>query len=299
MKTDDRKIKKILQDDTVRMDDEQKKRLDCFLENLPEKEIKLEKEAVFRRNKGKSPAWKMAFAMLAMLVILPNVNPSVAFAMYEIPLLGKIFEVVTVRNYEYADKTHEAEIKTPEIVVKEMNSEGVDKINEENREFVKQIIDDFEANLEEGCYQAVYVDYEVVCDTEEWFTLKLAVSEVMASSNQYFKYYHIDKTTGELVRLSDLFEGDEYVECISENIRQQMIKQMEACDDGSVTYWVEKTHEEVEPCYLIDADQNFYFNVDGALVIVYDKYTVGPGAIGCPEFVVTEENYREYLKKNP
>ena len=86
--------------------------------------------------------------MLAALVILPNVNPSIAYAMYEIPLLGKLFEVVTVRNYEYVDETHEVAIKTPEIIVKEVESEGVDKLNEESRSFVDQIIEEFELDLQ-------------------------------------------------------------------------------------------------------------------------------------------------------
>ena len=296
MKIDDKKLKKILQDDTVKMDDDQKNRLDLFLDNLPEKEVRIESEPLFRKSTGKATAWKVAFAMLATLVILTNVNPSIAYAMYEIPVLGKIFEVVTVRNYEYVDETHEAEIKTPEIIVKEVESEGVDKLNEESRSFVDQIIEEFESGLTEGAYQAIYVDYEVVCDKEEWFTLKLTVSEIAASSDQYYKYYHIDKSTGELVSLGDLFENDGYIESISENIRQQMVKEMEACKDGSIDYWVEKADEDLEPCYLIHEDQNFYYNKAGEMVIAYDKYTVGSGAMGCPEFVVAEEVYREYLK---
>ena len=38
-------------------------------------------------------------------------------SMYEIPLIGKFFEVVTVRSYEYQDETHEVEIKAPEVIV--------------------------------------------------------------------------------------------------------------------------------------------------------------------------------------
>ena len=93
-----------------------------------------------------------------------------------------------------------------------------------------------------------------------------------------------------------MFENDGYIESISENIRQQMVKEMEACKDGSIDYWVEKADEDLEPCYLIHEDQNFYYNKAGEMVIAYDKYTVGSGAMGCPEFVVAEEVYREYLK---
>lgn len=296
MKIDDKELKKILQDDTVKMDDDQKKRLDQFLEHLPEKEVVIEKEPVFGRNTRKRYGWKAAFAMLAVFVILPNVNPTVAYAMYEIPLLGKLFEVVTVREYEYADETHEAEIKTPKIIVEEAEAESVDKLNEESQRLVDQIIEEFEKNLEEESYQGLYVDYEVLCDTEDWFTLKLSVSEVTVSSDQYFKFYHIDKVTGQSVQLSDLFITDEYIEAISEEICRQMNAQMNASEDDTISYWTESEYEDVKACYVIDADQNFYFNEAGELVIVYDKYVVGPGSMGCPEFRVPQEIYGEYLK---
>lgn len=299
MKIDDREIKRILQDDTVKMDDEQQKRLDFFLENLPEKEIQIEKESAFKKKMRRGKVWKLAFAMMAALVILPNINPTVAYAMYEIPLIGKFFEVVTVRSYEYQDETHEVEIKAPEVIVENDDTEnkvGIEQLNEETKKLVDQVIDEFEAGLTEGEYQAVSVDYEVLCDTEEWFTLKLGVVEVMASSNQYFKYYHIDKETGKLVSLSDLFADDGYITAISENICQQMVDKMETCEDDSIDYWMEKVDEDVEACYTIEADQNFYFNEDGDIVIVYDKYEVGPGYMGCPEFSVPKGIYGEYLR---
>lgn len=291
MKIDDREIKKIMQDDTVKMDDEQKKRLDFFLENLPEKEIQIEKNPVLEKQKRHGTGWKVAFAMLVALVILPNINPTVAFAMYELPLIGKFFEVVTVREYEFQDETHEVEIRVPEIIVKgeEMKSGAVEELNEESQKLVNQIIGDFEENLQEGTHQAIYVNYKVLCDTEEWFTLKLGVAEVMASSDEYYEYYHIDKTTGRLVELGDLFASDGYIEAISENICSQMTEQSE-------DYWIETADEDVKACYIITEDQNFYFNEAGEMVIVYDKYVVGPGSMGCPEFVVAEEVYREYLK---
>lgn len=296
MKIDDREIKKILQDDTVKMDDEQKRRLDFFLENLPEKEIQIEKEPVFTKRTRQGTGWKAAFAMMTLLVILPNVNPTIAYAMYELPLIGKLFEVVTIRNYEYQDETHEVEIKMPEVIVNEAESEGINELNKESQEFVNLIIEEFESELTEGVYQAICVDYEVLCNTEEWFTLKLNVAEVMASSDEYYKYYHIDKKTGELVELSGLFVNDDYIDAISDNIYQQMLDVMENDEDGSVDYWVEKADEDVEACYIIDADQNFYFNESGDIVIVYDKYTVGPGSMGCPEFTISKEIYEKYLK---
>ena len=65
MKIDDRETKRILQDDTFKMDDEQQKRLDFFLENLPEKEIQIEKESAFKKKMRRGKGWKLVFAMMA------------------------------------------------------------------------------------------------------------------------------------------------------------------------------------------------------------------------------------------
>lgn len=296
MRKDDREIKKILQSNCVKMDDGQKRKVDILLANLPEKDISIEKEAGFKETLRWGGAWKPALATLAVLLALPNVNPVVAHAMYEIPLVGKFFEVVTIRNYEYQDATHEADIKVPEVVAEDGMAEAVNELNIDSSTFVDQIICEFEENFSEGSHQATYVDYEVICDTEDWFTLRILVSEVEASSDEYYKYYHIDKTTGELVELGDLFVDDKCLDAISENIREQMKAQMEADEEEMTFYWIESEFEEERDCYKIAADQNFYFNEAGEIVIVYNKYDVAPGYMGCPEFAVPQEVYREYLK---
>lgn len=274
MRKDDEKIKHILQSDTVKMDDEQKKRLDLLLNNLPEKEIVIDK------SKRHGSAWKSVFAMLAVIIILPNINPSVAYAMYDLPLIGKIFEVVTVRNYRFEDEKHEVDIKAPKISIDE---EAINKVNDESLKFVNKIVEEFEQDFQEESYQAIYVDYEVVIDTEEWFTLKLNVSEIRASSNEYYKFYHIDKKTGRCMNLSDLFADKEYAEAINENIREQMISQNDA-------YQIESENRKIK------SDQNFYFDKEGNIVIVYNKYEVAPGSMGCPEFVIDKKIYEKYLK---
>ena len=40
-------------------------------------------------------------AALALSIILPNVSPGTAMAMANIPLIGKYFQVVTVRDFQY------------------------------------------------------------------------------------------------------------------------------------------------------------------------------------------------------
>ena len=47
---------------------------------------------------------------------------------------------------------------------------------------------------------------------------------------------------------------------------------------------------------MIEDNQNFYFSNKGNIVIVFDKYEVGPGATGTPEFEINKQIYEKYLK---
>ena len=51
------------------------------------------------------------------------------------------------------------------------------------------------------------------------------------------------------------------------------------------------------PFSKIDNNQNFYFSENGNIVIVFDKYEVGPGSSGAPEFEIDKSIYERYLKK--
>ena len=41
---------------------------------------------------------------------------------------------------------------------------------------------------------------------------------------------------------------------------------------------------------------NFYFSENGNIVIVFDKYEVGAGSSGAPEFEINKEIYEKYMK---
>lgn len=291
MSGEDKKIKAILQKEVVEMSADSAKKIENLLENLPEKEIQM------NCSMKNCWHWRIVLALCVVVFLLPNLDSSIAYAMYDIPLIGHFFEVITIRKYEYHDSYHEAEISIPEIVESDEHSEGMKEINEDSKILITKIIDRFEETITEDNYIATYVDYEVVTDSEDWFTLKLSVSEVAGSSDQYFKFYHIDKQSGKAVELCDLFQDKAYIDAISENIRIQMVKQMEESEDDTVVYWTETICEDENLFYEIEPNQNFYFNTQNELVIVFDKYVVGPGSMGCPEFIIPYEIYGEYLKE--
>lgn len=138
------------------------------------------------------------------------------------------------------------------------------------------------------------MDQTVDVYTEQWFTLKLRVSLATGSGNTYYEYYHVDRRTGKIVKLEDLFDGDAYRPVIEENIREQMRRQME--EDENVAYFI-KMESFGKDFVEVDEDHNFYFNAQGELVIPFDKYEIAPGSMGCPEFTIPTDLIRGEIRE--
>ena len=53
-------------------------------------------------------------------------------------------------------------------------------------------------------------------------------------------------------------------------------------EDENQYYWIYGEEEYGWGLDRIDPDQNFYFDADGNLVLVFEKYEVAPGYMGTP-----------------
>ena len=92
-----------------------------------------------------------------------------------------------------------------------------------------------------------------------------------------------------MVTLKDLFREDaDYVTALSDEVRRQMEERM--AEDRETSYFPEEFT-------AIGPEQNFYFNTDGDLVLVFDEYTIAPGSMGMPEFTIPSDVYETLLKK--
>ena len=153
---------------------------------------------------------------------------------------------------------------------------------------VDELIRQFEDTLSEEGYHGLHVSQEVVTDNAQYYTVKLSVLETEASGYEHNQFYTIDKQTGNVVALSDLFaEGSDYISVISENIKTQMREQMVA--DEGVIYFLDDEDMPEFNFQSITEQTNFYFNESGELVIAFDEYEVAPGSMGAPEFVIPQE----------
>ena len=274
-------------------------------------------------------AWTAVAAAAVVMIALPNTNMQIAHAMENIPLLGGFFRLVTVRQYNYSDENHDAEVELAQInygedagegasvgevaaapegtaagsvegvgqeaAVANLSEDGVEAVNQDMEATVEELIRQFEDTLSEEGYHGLHVTQEVVTDNARYYTVKLSVLETEASGYEHNQFYTIDKQTGNVVTLEDLFaEGSDYISAISENIKTQMKEQM-AADEG-VIYFLDNDDMPEFNFQGITEQTNFYFNEKDELVIAFDEYEVAPGSMGAPEFVIPQEVTAAILK---
>lgn len=273
-------------------------------------------------------------AAVAVLVLLPNTGENVAYAMGSLPVVGPLFQAVTFRNYRFESEHYNADVEVPQIVVEDVTedkpergpaesetagkpneasgSEPVEKetaeetqrlqeaagqINFDIDQVTDRLIEEFKesAQTEEG-YGSLEIHHETVTDNARYFTLKLSIFQAAGSGAQSYQFYTIDKQSGQRVQLEDLFqENSGYGEVISEEIRRQMRALM--AEDEMNMYWVDSTDMPELNWQGVKADQNFYFDADGNIVIVFDEYEVAPGYMGAQEFTVERAVVEGMLKE--
>lgn len=285
----DKYIKSEVAKEQTDIPDSVKNRIEQTLVDLPEKKPVKKQIRILPRI-----AASAACFVFIILFLLPNVSVTYAQALEQLPVIGDLVRVVTIRNYYYDDNHWKMDINIPQI--ESEDSKSVDYINKDVSELTTALInrfyEDLEINGNKG-YGSLNVDYEVVTNTDSWFTLKLTVCQTAASSNTYFKFYHIDKNQGKIVELGDLFNTDKFSDSLVAEIKKQMQEQM--ANDENISYWINNSGIG-EEFATVSADHNFYWNENGDLVIIFDKYEVGPGSMGTPEFVIDKGVIRDILK---
>ena len=244
-------------------------------------------------------------AAAAVMILLPNLSASVAYAWEKLPVLSTIVKVVVWRDYHVEEGRYEANVSVPKVkvepedgadeAVKEQLKQSADQINASVKEMTDRIIAEFEAGLERDTElqgaDHIHVGHEVVTDNDRYFSMKVWFVEEMGSGFELDHYYTIDRSTGKILTLADLFADDSYLETISEEIKRQMEAQMDA--DENVYYWL---HDEDVPEWnfqQIAKDQSFYINNDGRLVICFNEGDVAPMYMGCVSFEMPASIWQE------
>ena len=299
----DERLEKMKQEyEEIRIPAELRRRVEAGIQKGKE-----DGEEIIRMNKKsklirfvRNTAGAVVAAMLA-ITIMANSGASIANAMMKIPVLGTIAEIVTFREYKDSTNDMTADVKIPEVSVKNedgsVNQETTDAVNKSIQEYTDEIIAQYKADVEasggEG-KQLVDLEYEVITDSDRLFSIRFDKLQIMASGAESVKIYHIDKQTGQMINLKGLFKEDvNFIDPISDNIKKQMKEQMAA--DESKMYFIDSDMPESD-FQSITEDTTFYVNDSGKLVIVFDEYEVAPGSMGVVEFEIPTDVIQDIVQ---
>ena len=238
-----------------------------------------------------------AVALVIAFIALPNISPTIAYAMEKVPVIGQLVKIVTFRDYEYEDGQHRADVEIPELVVEATSQETqpsetientTNEINAEIQEITNELLSEFAKYMrEELGYKELIVKSEVLLTTQEYFTLKLSCYQGEASGYAWNYFYTIDLASGERLQLKDIFvEGADYITPISENIKEQMRNRM--AQDENVYYWLDDEIEELN-FKAISEETSFYINEKDNVVISFDQGEVAAMYLGVVEFEIPAE----------
>lgn len=243
-----------------------------------------------------------ASAAAGLLVCLTvGVNSSEVFAkeMSEVPVIGALVHVLTVRSWHEDEGDYEIDVEVPQIAAEEAGT-TVGDVNAEIQKIVEEYTQQAQAEFEEykkaffetgGSKEEwadrtmdIFVDYEVKYQEGAVLSLELVTSKAWVSAEEERHYYNLNLAQDRYLSLEELL-GENYVELCNESIKRQIGERIAA--DENMIYWgFGEDDGMIEGFETVNEDTRFYLNQDGNVVIVFEKYEIAPGYMGIQEFVI-------------
>ncbi len=228
-------------------------------------------------------------------IFMLNVNSSFATNISEIPIIGDMAKVFTIKEVNEEDKTKLINAKVPALentgnteLEKRINYEIMLKMNEILEEAEKRAAEYKEAVIETGGNEYDYqpiniqIDYKVGYSNDKVVSFMISKSETLANAYTEIYFYNIDIEIGKKLNLRDVL-GNEYKQIVDTTIYKEIEERSKNPDNIYFTA-DEGGFEGIENEY-----QDFYINSDGKVVIVFEKYKIAPGYMGTQEFVIDKQ----------
>ena len=229
-----------------------------------------------------------------MLVGALNISPTFAAAASDVPVLGGLFQVLTVRSYDTVRDGIDYDVSVPEV---EADSAVADRINAEIQERVDAHMEKAQQDWED--YQEAFfatggteeqwgdrkmdviVDYEIKSQTDTTVSFVVDFGEGWVAANQQRFCYNLDLENDRDITLEDLL-GENWVEICNDAVKAGMAAKTEA--DGFDYFFP----AEQGGFTTVDETTSFYINEAGDPVVVFPPYTVAIGALGTVEFEIAK-----------
>lgn len=223
-----------------------------------------------------------------------NLSPTVAAAAADVPVLGGLFQVLTVRDYQTSEDGINYQVKVPEVesggaLAQQVNDaiqERVDAHLEKARQDWEEYREAFFATggTEEewgGREMDVIVDYDIKSRTDTQVSFMVTLSEGWVASVEEQYFYNLDLANDRDITLRDLL-GDDWVNICNQAIQARIDASVDA--DG-FTYFFKP---EEGGFTTVDETTSFYIREDSVPVVVFPKYAIAAGAAGITEFPIEQ-----------
>ena len=280
------------------------------------KELSAMVDGLIKKDRRKKAERKVIFmikrcaaaAAAALVVFTAGLNTSQAFAegAAELPVIGAIARVLTVRSYHQDEGDYKIDMEVPAI--EDSNSadasggEFTSLVNAEIEKIVDDYTNEAKAEFEEykeaffatggteeewaGRQMDIIVDYDVKYQKSPILSLELTTAKGWVAASEERHYYNLNVLEGKELKLEDLL-GDDYINICNAEIDRQIKEQI--ADDPSLSYFGYGDNELTDAGFrTIDENTDFYINSDGQVVIVFPEYSIAPGYMGWREFAVGE-----------
>ena len=229
-------------------------------------------------------------ACFVVVVGALNVSPTMAAAAADIPVLGGLFRVLTVRSFTDENSDRTLEVEQPAIqgggaFAQQVNEEIQKRVDAKTAEGEQLVAEYKDAFLATGGTQeeweqhdiTVSVSYDIKSRTDA--VVSFLVESNVSFTNAYWErtYYNLDLAADKELTLADLL-GEDWVTVCNDSIQEQMA----ASEDPSVYF-----DESMGGFQTVDESTSFYINQAGNPVVVFPPYAVAPGAMGYVEFEIS------------
>ena len=233
--------------------------------------------------------WGIGVAAACMVMVGGlNVSPTFAAAAADVPVLGGLFQVLTVRNYETVKDGIDYDVSVPEV---DANGTLTEAVNAEIQKRVDAHLaqaqadwDDYkEAFFATGGTEEqwgdremnVIIDYEIKSQTDTTVSFVVDFAECWVSAQQQRYCYNLDLANNKDITLADVL-GEDWVNicntAVQAYIDQDTSGLFFTADKGGFT--------------TVDDTTSFYLNQDGSVTLVFPEYAIAAGAAGIVEIPV-------------
>lgn len=236
--------------------------------------------------------WITTAACFCLVLAGLNLSPTLANAAANVPVLGKVFQVLTFVDYSRSEDGIHYDVSAPEVDAESALAEKVNAVIQEKMDqHLAKAQQDWDAyrdaffatgGTEEEWGDRkmdVLINYEIKSQTDNRVSFVVTSAEGWVSSYEERDYYNLDFAEDRELTLRDLL-GEDWISVCNDAIRQQIA---ESTDADGFTYFFSPDEGGFT---TVDEETGFYVREDGAVVVCFPKYGIAAGAAGSPEFVI-------------